>query len=615
MEDQNAAVDENDGIEYSPPFSVIKFMRLFEKGVHELEDAYGAQTGLTIQKDAFARLGGTNDDEPHDEELLAEYIYGRKLTDTTMRFALSFTESQVVIEVEPLGPIIMSYAEAFRDERQAAKQLVALLGCMLNGQLSVLVTHYKGRWCASELVLRSEKIPPTIIWTHADYPLFSGGKAEGYDCTVLKNTEDAIPQKIPAGFFLCDYDLKGHIIQKGRAYPLIASPLTKEMFEYASSELGLRSAGKAPEETEWQLFYRTWEFWVGLGLLIGAVYWLVGRGWLPHFFTDQPIVMMPLATLLCYLVLVPYLKRKQARKVAQEQQPQKASALTQAYRQNRGRFWLGGLLAATLALTGTKIFDERGVHAFVTLYTMSHHYPWLLVVPILLVVAVLFLFIRKISVAWGLLAASVAGGVAIFEDVRVADPNFPAPEPFASAFAVTWIIIWVLTLVVLIWNIRRLLPGLKAGSVESKLRRVQKAHIVLSFIASTIGLVGIGVFGAYITPDMVSMGTPYVMLLGMLLSVMAVISATILLASKHLEFQTHSWFLVGYLFAVLGLLGLVTTEKINDVPSLPWALIFSSVFLPFITMLTHMYIQNKAEKLALNEAIFDEKIIKPKKRS
>lgn len=588
-------------------------MRLFEKGVHELEHTYGAPTGLTIQKDAFARLGGTKDDEPHEEELLAEYIYGRKLTDTTMRFALSFTESQVIIEVEPLGPIVLTYTEAFIDERQAAKQLVALLGCLLNGQLSVLVTQYKGRWCASELVLRSEKVAPTIIWTHADYPLFSGGKVEGYDCMVLKNTEDATPQKIPAGFFLCDYDLKGHIIQKGRVYPVIASPLTKEVFEYADSELSLRSAGKAPEETEWQLFYRSWEFWVGLGLLIGAVYWLVGRGWLPHFFTDQPIVMMPLSTLMCYLVLVPYLRRKQARKAARELRGR--HRIVQLYEENRGRFWLGGLFVATLCLTGTKIFDEKGVHKFVTLYTISHHYPGLLMVPILLSFAVVLLLWKKRSVLWSLIAASIAGGIAVFENVRVADPNFAAPEPFSSAFAIAWIIIWVITLVVTTQNIRRRIPHMKSSSLEARLRRMLQTHIVVSFIGSGIGLVGIGVFGAYITPDMLSIGTPYMMLVGMLLAVMAVISATILLASKHLELQVHSWFLLGYLFAVLGLLGFVTTEKINDVPSLPWVLIFSSVFLPLITMLAHMYIQNKAEKRAFNEVIFNEEMLEPKKRS
>lgn len=425
------------------PFSVIKFFKLFEKAIARTNHYPLTKRNLVIQQDAYKRLGDIDEEELF--EPFAELEFGRRLSDTSLRFAIQFTGLYVLFDIENLPTLSVAYEEVFDSEEDAVKQLMAMLKMLVNGQLRILTTTYYGKIAASELVLmRSPTSKIVAIGTFPNYARrWSENDETGYDTVLFRNNYAIDTVAAPKNWFLLDDDRltdtenpvpTGRIFKPGD--PI--TPLTKKQYGVMSEELTLQKAGKQPDESFWSFMYTSWEFWalcLGMGGLFTALKFAPrAPGWVHDL---PPVVFMPFILAAVYFFLIPYLQYKQELKRDNPNSP---------------RFIIDRLLAAAVThlLPGALVLSLF-LAQFPATYTLKHserivnifQLPvWsavLFAIPTTTIVAALCMMQRQRTprfVGW-ILTTLVAATIFIMNAVANDTTNNNTPEPWTTLAIIT----------------------------------------------------------------------------------------------------------------------------------------------------------------------------------
>ncbi len=326
-------------------FSTIRFFRRIEERIASINKYPITPANLVIQQDAYQRLGAisfeleSNDDEDYDEddyEVFATLECSRKEKDENLRFAMEFSLEGVVLVIEGTGIFHIDYSY-FEDENDAVDQIMAALVMLSNGQISSLLTTWKGKVCASEsLLYQPDNRVPKVIRTEALYPKrLSSDDLNNYDFEILKNSYLKDKIQIPRNFFLDTVSDDSEPYAGGRIFNSAAlSPLTKKAYMDFTDLAFKRDIGQRPNESIWQYFYRSWEFWVIVLLVIGTLYGALASAMLPSFFVEYPVLLMPIVSFVSVFASLIVLDVKNSLKTRKEGLPKVWAILDKPFNKN-----------------------------------------------------------------------------------------------------------------------------------------------------------------------------------------------------------------------------------------------------------------------------------------
>lgn len=282
-------------------FSVIRLIPLLKTAIAAINVYPLTPENFVIQQDAYSRLGTINEDDPQDTDATAFFATldcSRKERDTDLRFAIELNTIGFLLSIEGVGGLFFDYS-IFKDEKDAAEQIIAVLMLLANGQLACLLTTRAGMYCCSEFLLYEEgsRIPVVVMTDGAYRRRWRRQDESGYEAQPLRNAYLKDMFTVPKDLFIVDRDKRGLPLLKGRTFTAPElTPLTKAGYEAALVQIGSRLTGQREGEGELGVMARNWEFWVitvaiGLALYGAALY-----GWLPQFVADYPFILIPVAS-------------------------------------------------------------------------------------------------------------------------------------------------------------------------------------------------------------------------------------------------------------------------------------------------------------------------------
>ena len=109
------------------PFSTIKFFKLFEAKLKAINQYPLTLDNLNVQQDAFSRLGAEDDNVYDPYESFATFFTVKKERDSNFAFSIHFLPSQVIFEIDYVGSQFVILGKTFRDEKEAADQILTFL--------------------------------------------------------------------------------------------------------------------------------------------------------------------------------------------------------------------------------------------------------------------------------------------------------------------------------------------------------------------------------------------------------------------------------------------------------------------------------------------------------
>lgn len=234
-------------------------------------------TSVSVQQDAYHRLGGTDSADEPSWEPFAEFDFAKKERDTDLRFHLTFTEGGVLIGIEGWGSMGLAYDDLGNTATKAAHQLAATASMLSNGQLSVLHTLRGQRICCAELLFRkTPTASPVVLAVQANYPRFlHNDTPDDYETQLLRNTYDTPRYDLADTKLVRAHRQNGEPITIPRAFPSqTLTPLTRADYQALMSEVGNDLVGVQDNKEFERKLTSTPEYWF-IALSCSALFYLL----------------------------------------------------------------------------------------------------------------------------------------------------------------------------------------------------------------------------------------------------------------------------------------------------------------------------------------------------
>lgn len=230
---------------------------------HELSAADLKEEDFTISK---------GDKDEHEDASIT-YVYKNQSAEE-LDFAVIIYDYQVSFY---FGPIERTYSFSEYDltAKEWSKQIITAIQLLLNGQLSVYVTEApRFGWQAAELILHKFTEYPIIIYTASNHH-FVARQLTGRH---LQN-QKAIDSPIIHKNFLLLPPLKEGEYVTGRAIKDIKAltPLNRKMFNDIKVSTDLQIIGVRKDESVFDFFYRTSEFWLAIIIIAPILFIINGK--------------------------------------------------------------------------------------------------------------------------------------------------------------------------------------------------------------------------------------------------------------------------------------------------------------------------------------------------
>jgi hypothetical protein len=587
-------------------FSVIKFFQLLEKRIAGVNKYPIQKKNLNIQQDAYKRLAQGDDDE-----IFAYLECGRKEADTDVRFSVEFTAACFIMTIEGQGAFVLGYSN-FTDEEDAARQIVEAMIMLSNGQLAVLITTRHSIDCAKELLVypKGTRVP-LVLGTDAKYPWWWKQTDEsGYDCVILRNRLITEKIELPKKHFLLDRTPKGELLVKGRSFrtPEL-TPLTKQLYDHFIVEYNKRLAGKKEGESDWSLFYRSWEFWLLIALLGGLYAALAATRHLPQLL-QYPVIVAPVGMFLIYFILLPVLQHKQQ---LRELHPDHPWVRFDARMPEVAHKSITALAPAMLfAATFWPVYMLRHSDNITSWYQLPLLSAIRYAVPACFVAATLLAFITKRWAAFVyalVLGAGCVGGILV--NFIATNSDASTPEPYSTITAGSYLValgtIWMkVRLAKRIGKAERQPLSLEAKirQLTARVRRAAAAQLIAGY-SGAAALAGSAVAFAVSLPDSSVKGGHASIIWGLMVTAASLIGGTALLVhAKKFDAKRFGWvctsMLIGVLLSVINLI----KNNTNEGSALAWICMFTGLGLPLGASAIHEVLSAKLLAAKLDERLF-----------
>ena len=556
-------------------FSCIKLLTLLEAEIEKINNYPLTKDNFTIQQDAYKRLGSLNEEDleeqPEAYEIFAELESARKEKDSDLRFAVSLNALGIILNIEATEAAFFEYS-CFKNENEAAKQIVTLLRMLSNGQIAALITNRNGRYCATELLIFEKgESKPTVLFTIGEYRMIWKKNDEtGYESQIMRNSFITEQVEVPKDAFFIDYDDKGKLLQKGRIFKSNElTPLTKKDYHEALEQIGNRLTGQQKDEDETQFIMRHWEFWAMSAFVGLSIFFASLNSYLPKFFSDMPFIIAPIATTVgAFLATLIIIRKNESRALNPDNIPHKVEEKIKSWLGDNGyAICAAGLALILFATCYMPIYILHGSTEAINFWKVAEFYAPAYIAPILLLAASYLAFLKgKLSAILYLSCILIGEGIMIFVNFAKTNANVDTPEPYTSIAIISYLVLPIVASCMVLSRIKQRSPaeaimsssGESAEDFESdiapkldtkaiaelqkKAGRARNFQITLGYIAS----IAIAI-SAYLYKDIPNESVDSnnrLMLIGMLCLVsLLMLVFTILFHTKALQAKIYGWIL------------------------------------------------------------------------
>lgn len=595
-------------------FSAIKLLPLIEKKIAKIDKYPLSKDNLVIQQDVYKRLGSL-DDEHLDEqeealETFATIECGRKEKDTDLRFAAELSALGILLSIEGVGSLFFLYADCFKDEKDAADQLMTFLQMAANGQLACLITSRHGRDCASEfMAFEKSKSVPVVLATDGNYSRFWKKDDEtGYESQVMRNHYLDDEVEIPKDLFFIDREKDGKFTQKGRIFKTgDLSPLTKKMYWAAMEQIGSRLVGQKEGEDEWGRLSRSWEFWF-ISAAVGALIFFASlKGYIPKFFSDIPFIIVPISTFIGAYLATHLIIRKNAIK---ENNPQgavaKAEGKVSDTTEKVGKHIYTGFgvitAAALFATNFMPIYVPLDTNHTATFWEVAKDYAPAYIAPTLFLLAFYLSFIKK-KLAGILYFVSILLGVAMLFFVNFTKTNADGytPEPYTSIAVISFLVAPIIGFFMMLSRLRNpaeeamnTYTGIDSDSdfeqptaedVKKGQKRLKRGRIfqtVFGYLAG-IGYIISGYLYKDIPDESLVFNNHYILMGALIAAGVIMLVGTALFQKKAISAGAYGWIVYGLVLILFIGWNQVIIDGADEGSDLAWIILFSGGLTTMIT--------------------------------
>ncbi len=526
----------------------------------------------TLQKYWSVEDFSAEDDDPSNEVVVWHFDPQRQ---GSLPFSVTWDDESVSIYLTDTLVFWFDYLE-FSNPKHIAGEIYTYCQMLMSGQLSVLITKRYDIPCASELLLHRTQKNVASIYASTDYPWdWSQADDSGYTADILANSFAIIPKIFPKDsllFHSSEQTTLRHISE-----PL--KPLTKGLYTYIESERRFTGTGKRHGESEWSFFYKSWELWLCIGLvLIGT--WAIGRFVLHTDVLRYAHGIGLVLTALCYAALLPLLRRKERLRAAN---PRHLWIRLDTWLHDRIYSWPPALLGGiSLWLTFTPVLAKKAGD-YVSLYYYTPAHQWAYLVPILLAGGCFLAFERRDAIrdfSYGMIAA----GNIVFNVVNavLTNDDVDTPEPYTSILMVTHILsVGLAVYIIGRWARRKARASGVRNSLNEKFRACLTAATAMANLAGGALLIWAACrLPSDLTDDMIEFGNPLAYVTLFAIFTVGYCLTLVWYAMGKLRREIFFRYVV-YGMIIIGLaFGFGTTDRVNSMSGLTWNLLLFGIGLP-----------------------------------